>query len=594
MIREVTRKAIRRESMLRKIGVYAVAVVLLATNLYALDRYKKYSRPIAKDYLLKISFTGKKIIMTTYGKDSTETFVYDRNDVSRTASEVSIKGTIVFTKEGFMILGQEYPVDVIDRIDIDAANEDARIYFIKKGEESERKFRSRKNNRVSVLDDIVVTADQFVRGSVAGFWSNIIIDGEVNEDVVSIFGDITVGDRAFVRGDIVAVNGNIEVAKGATVYGEILAAGPEKKRGFDRWRRWQRGEKGFSPILKFYYNRVDGAAPYLGVKFVDEDSLLPTVNIYAGYGFSSERWRYHIGFEQSFLKSHPITIGGAVYRELGSDDDRLISEADNTLFALIATEDYRDYYEAEGGHGFARFTPYRPLSFQAGILAEKYSWLDACRDMWSLFGGSKRFPENFSSVPFNQRTTGIDEIDSGEITSLNFDVTFDTGDNDEPFERSFWKGRASVEWAPDDWNDDFDFARYFARIGRFQTVSRYTGLFLGATYGTSDGHLPMHRKFFLGGLRTLGGYRHKEYTGSEFWLADVEYRIGFPKTDLTGWIFYNGGQIAEKTGALGSAEVKQSLGIGLSFDDNLRIDLAKRLDRSDSSFKIHVILGFNF
>lgn len=580
--------------MLRKISAYAIVILLLAASPHALDRYKKYSRPTAGDYLLKISFAEKKIIMTTYGDDSTETLVFDRNDVSRTTNEVSIKGAPIFTREGFTILGEKYPGDVIDKVSIEAENKETKIYFVKKGEESESRFRSRKNNRIAILDDIIVTADQFVRGSVAGFWSDVIIEGEVNEDVVSIFGNITIGDRAFVRGDVVAVNGSIDVANGATVYGDVLSTGPGKKRGFDRWRRWQRGEKGFSPIMKFYYNRVDGAAPYLGVKFVDEDSLLPEVNIHAGYGFSSERWRYHIGFEQTFLKSYPVTVGGALYRELGSDDDRLISETDNTLFALIATEDYRDYYESDGGYGFARFTPYTALSFELRILTEKYKWLDAHRDMWSLFGGTKRFAENFCSVPYDRRTIGIDEIDAGEITSVLFDVNLDTGDKDERFKKSFWKGQATVEWAPDNWNDDSDFTRYFTRIGRYQTVSDFTGLFFGVTYGSSDGRLPMHRQFFLGGLRTLHGYRHKEYMGSEFWLTDAEYRIGFPKTDLTGWIFYNGGRIAEKTGGLGSAEVKQSLGIGLSFDDNLRVDLAKRLDRSDSSFKIHVTLGFNF
>jgi hypothetical protein len=520
--------------------------------------------------------------------------VFDRNDIRRTEDDVSIKGAPIFTAEGFTIMGGKYTVDVIDKIDIEVENSETEIYFIKKSEESESKYRSRKNNRIAVLKDVVVTADQFIRGSVATFWSNVVIEGEVNEDVVSVFGNITIGDRAFVRGDVVAVNGNVDVAKGATVYGEILSTGPGKRRGFDRWRRWQRGEKGFFPAMKFYYNRVDGAAPYLGVKFVDEDSLLPEVSIYAGYGFSSERWRYHVGFEQTILKSYPVSIGGELYRELGSDDDRLISESDNTLFALLATEDYRDYYESDGGYGFVRFIPYAPVSLELGILTEKYEWLDAHRDMWSLFGGTKRFAENFCSVPYERRAVGIDEIDDGEITSLLFEVNLDTGDDDERFENSFWKGRAAIEYAPDNWNDDSDFTRYFTRIGRYQTISDFTGLFLGLTYGWSDGLLPMHRQFFLGGLRTLPGYRHKEYMGSEFWLADAEYRIGFPKTDLTGWIFYNGGQIARESSLLGSAEVKQSLGIGLSFDDNLRVDLAKRLDRSDSSFKIHVTLGFNF
>ena len=180
--------------MFRNIITYAIVILMLAVNVHARDRYKKYSRPTAKEYLLKISFAEKKTIMTTYGDDSTETLVFDRNDIRRTEDDVSIKGAPIFTVDGFTILGGKYPVDVIDKIDIEVENKETEIYFIKKSKESEGKFRSRKSNRIAILKDVVVTADQFIRGSVAGFWSNVVIEGEVNEDVVSVFG--VAGNRA--------------------------------------------------------------------------------------------------------------------------------------------------------------------------------------------------------------------------------------------------------------------------------------------------------------------------------------------------------------------------------------------------------------
>jgi outer membrane protein assembly factor BamA len=373
-----------------------------------------------------------------------------------------------------------------------------------------------------------------------------------------------------------------------------LSSDSKKKFSFDRWRRWRRGDRDLSAVGKFYYNRIDGAAPYLGLKFSDTDSLLPEVTAYGGYGFASERWRYHVGIEKSFFLSHPLTIGGSFYRRLASPDDRLISESKNTAFALLATEDYKDYYEAEGGYAFVRFTPYRFINFEVGILAEKYKWLDAHRNLWSLFGGSKRFPDNFSGVPETDREALKDTIDDQQLTSLTGQIKLDTRDKDDIFGSSFWKGFFELEWGPENWNDNFDFTKYMAQITRYQTISHNTGFLMSAAYGDSYHDLPIHKKFFIGGMGTLHGYYHKEFVGTNFWLGDVEYRIEFPHSGFSGWLMYNIGQIADRPEKLTDTEVRHSLGIGLSYEDDIRIILARRLDHSDASYRIHVNLGLNF
>jgi hypothetical protein len=581
--------------MIRKITFLLSAfVMLLHCNLYALDKYKEYRRPLTEDYLLKISFSEKNVIMTIYGDEDSETIIFNRSDVRRTPQEIYIKDIPVINKNGFILSRKTYPVDIIDRLDLKIDNSITEISFLKRDDSTSSRYRSRKKNSISIMDDTYIDISQFVRGSVAGFWGNIRIDGEVNEDVVAVFGDIEISDGAVVRGDVVAIGGKAEVSDRATVYGEVLSTNLKKNHRFDRWRRWQRRERDLSAIVKFHYNRVDGATPYLGMGFRDEDSLLPDVEIYAGYGFSSGRFRYNIGSEQSFFLSHPITIGGALYKRLASQDDRLISETDNTIFALLATEDYKDYYEAEGGYAFGRFTPFREINFELGILAEKYRWLDAHKGLWSLFGGSKRFPDNFSGVPKVSRPELKEQIDDGTIASVIVRTAISNQNEEDIFEDSFWKGFAELEWTPREWNDDYDFTRYMIRITRYQTVNRYTGLIISAIYGDSHDKLPWHRKFFLGGLGTLHGYRHKEYFGTEFWLGDIEYRMRFPRSDLSGWVFYNIGQIADHPQKLSDSETKHSLGVGLSYEDEVRVCLARRLDRSDSSFKIYVNLGIHF
>lgn len=580
--------------MLYRTSIYTILILLLSLNLVAQQKYKKYRRSVAREKFVEFSYAPKHGSLTIHGDDSSHTFIFTGGDISRRDDVISIKNTPVLNRDGFLLSGNVYPVEAIDRIELQIDNGNSQIYFLKRGEQPSQKYRSRKKNRISVFDDIFIEKDQFIRGGIAAFWANITIDGEVNEDVAAVFGDITIGDRAVVRGNIVAVDGKVNISKDATIYGEVHSSGLKKKYRTERWRRWYRHEKDFSAILKFYYNRIDGAAPYLGVKFVDEDSLLPEVQVYAGYGFSSERWRYHIGLEQSFLLSYPITVGGSVYKKLRSGDDWLLSETDNTLFALIATQDYKDYYEAEGGYVFVRFTPYRRLTSEVGFLGEKYKWLEGHRELWSMFGGSKRFPANFSSVPEDIRLAGKDQIDFRELKSLNAGIGYDSRDEAQDFRESYWSARAEAEWAPDGWNDDYDFTRYSIRLAGFHTLNRYLGLFLGVAHGGSDGVLPLHRKFFIGGLGTLHGYEHKEFMGSEFWLGKIEYSVRFPKTDVSGLLFYNIARISGEPVEPGSAEAKQSIGIGISFEDNVRVDIARRLDRSDSSFKLNVSLGLYF
>ncbi|PKK84672.1 MAG: hypothetical protein CVT49_02290 [candidate division Zixibacteria bacterium HGW-Zixibacteria-1] len=579
---------------INKYPIIIISLILLSLNLQAAENYKKFDLPLDLINYMEISLEGKTAVMTVFAGDSSQSFRMESLEDNRSYHEISYQGSVVLNNEGFMSSGAGYPFDLIDKTDVVFDNKKTRILFYQKDPESDVKFRSRKKNNISIFNDINIAGGDFIRGSVVSFWADIVINGEVNEDVIAVYGDISVGQQAVIRGDVISIDGKVDIAKGATVYGRVQASGGKKKFQFDRWTRWHNKEKDFSTIIRFYYDRVDGATPLLGVQFTDEDSLLPNVEIYSGYAFSSEEWRYYVGLEQSFWLKHPITLGGSFYRKLATQDDWLMQRNDNTVFALLATEDYRDYYEAEGGYIFGRFTPLSYFNVEIGTLVEKYTWLDAHTDLWSMFGGSKAFGSNFGSVPAAERASGIEALDGAEMASIILKSDLDNSDREARFGQSFWMGTAELEWLPDGWNDDFDFTRYFVRAGRFQSLNEYSGFYIKAGYGGSDGLLPLHRRYFLGGLETLLGYRHKEYSGQEFWLGNVEYRLTFPKTDITGLLLYNAGQISEEAGKLGDAEVKQSIGIGVSFEESLRLDLSRRLDRSDSSFQIYVRLGINF
>jgi hypothetical protein len=298
--------------------------------------------------------------------------------------------------------------------------------------------------------------------------------------------------------------------------------------------------------------------------------------------------------EKTFFKTIPLTIGGAYYKKLASNDEALITETENTTFALLATEDFRDYYEAEGGYGFARTRFFGKLTAESGVLMEKHKWLSARRELWSLFGGSKRFTENFSTIEGDYRDKSIIQLDNGNINSIIAKLKFRTEEPEELFDKSNWDISAALEWEPDAWSSDSGFALYNFSIARHQSLGKESGISLELAYGDSKGILPINRKYFLGGLSTLHGYYHKEFMGEVFWSGNLEYGIQFPKSDLTGWAFYNVGQIADTCHNLGDAEVKHSLGIGISFEKDIRINIARRLDRSAMSPRIYVRLEHLF
>jgi hypothetical protein len=76
--------------------------------------------------------------------------------------------------------------------------------------------------------------------------------------------------------------------------------------------------------------------------------------------------------------------------------------------------------------------------------------------------------------------------------------------------------------------------------------------------------------------------------GSQFWMGNINYGIRFPNSELVGWALYGVGQIADRPGRLGDAEFKHTIGVGLSINDDIRMIIARRLDRSGASPLIYV------
>jgi len=565
----------------------------LALSTFAVEsRYKEYKSSHRAQEFFEISFDKKTLSVTVFRNGETFTRTYDRGEIRKKEKFVSLDESVLFDKDGLVFNEDIYLYQEISDTRITDTENLITITFYTLPGASQRAGRFKQGNRIEFAKDIVVEEDEFVRGIVLTINSDIEVYGEVNKDVISLFGNVYLGPGAVARGDIVSISGRIDIATDASVYGEIYSG--IKRRAIYRHRFYLK-EKTLSISGNFKYNRVDGATPFCGLRFDDRDSLLPSFWVLFGYAFESERWRYDFSLEQTIWRQRPLTVGGSFYRRLTSDDDWLLTDGENTIFTLLVTEDFKDYYESEGGSVYTVLKLLPNLKLEGRYRLERTKWLKAHRHLWSMFGGDKLFRANFSSVGAEYRQQSIGEINTTDIVYLFGGVEFDTRDKEDPFDKSAWHLTGNIEWSHPDLNSDFDYRRYTLTIRRYQKIHRRVMLLLRGKYGGSDGNLPMYKRFYLGGLGTLRGYRHKELMGSRFWMASAEYRVDLPRTDFAASIFWDAGQIPNDTKFSHNIEVKHCLGIAACLGDDMRINISKRLDRSfDDTPKIYVRFDHRF
>jgi hypothetical protein len=578
--------------MVRKCIISLLTIAFIVTNIQAQTEYKKFIWNNNDEYMLKVSLSGSNTVFTIYGSDTSQTFTFDYKDILLKDNKIYINNIPVLDKNGFLLNDESIPFDLIKKTEIKQEKTGSQIYFVKRS--TKKKFYSKKENQISYLEEKQITSGQFIRGSVISLWADIKIDGEVNEDVIAIFGNIVLSDKAVVRGDVVSVNGSVEFEKNTTVYGEVMSLNPDGQSKFAKKHRlWRKGNF-YSLYWNFIYNRVDGATPFLGFNLFREDTLTPYILLYGGYGFASKELRYHLGIDHSFSIPRKLTVGGSVYKKLASNDDWNILQYENTITALIAAEDYRDYYEAQGGSVFAGYEPLNNMYLEIGMSSEKHYWVDEHSELWSLFGRSDGFRLNYSTIPDGQRLQLIEEFDKKNIVSLNGYTEYDTKIAIGDWKKSFWRNRLRVEFVPGGLNDDFNYTRLIISFSRQQKINRHLILYCQTTWGASQNELPRYRKFFLGGAGSLLGYDHAEYYGNDFWFGDLELGLVPFKKDFGLWLLYTAGTIADDNEKLFKTELKQSLGIGISLKRDIIFCFAKSLDRSDSPIRFGIKIGLEF
>jgi hypothetical protein len=410
---------------------------------------------------------------------------------------------------------------------------------------------------------------------------------------------------------------------GKTIFTENLISGPwddwdededeakNEDKAKDEGLRKRRRHKE-ETALEVSYNRVTGI--YLGVKLDKADRgrswertrrqnlLFGSV----GYALKAKDFLYRAGLEKGFFKSSRMTVGGEYHHQILTPDVWIMPDDENSVAAILIKEDFRDYYQAEGASGWISQKLFSNVKISATYLSEKTESLERNTN-YALFGGKKKFREN-------------PPMDAGQFKTLTGRIVVDTRNSVRRTTRG-WYIQAEGEHAGGGLGGDFEFDRYLADVRRYQPLGYGEGVDVRLRAGTSHGDLPWERTFWLGGVSTLRGFKHKAFPagwknpgGNRMLLAQIEYRMG--REDLPDALdlglleefnliaFTDAGWVGQADPEEGPAEgfeylsfktLKNDVGLALANrSGSIRCEVARRTDTSEKPYSLWVRFNRTF
>ncbi len=330
---------------------------------------------------------------------------------------------------------------------------------------------------------------------------------------------------------------------------------------------------GFLP--GFRYNRVDGPAPTVGLTVRNEVDPLPLLRAQASYAISRDRLLAEFGADLPLGRRRRFTIGASAYRRTASEDVWIVSEVENTIFALLSRKDYRDHYEAEGFEGHLSLEPGRDAGFSAGVRLEDHRPLDV-ETRVAAWGVDDLFREN----------PGIDRGEEGLVWgAVRVGPAVIPSKGGSRFVARYERAGAPMK-------RDFDYGRLQLQGVLRQRLGPGHGLRARAIVATTrSGLLPAQKVWDLGGIGTLRGQPFKAFHGDQFYLLNAEYSYLFSK-NLHALLFADWGTAWFGRGGWGESRPMLDGGIGVRIAEGpATITLSRNLQRGDAPLLVGVRLG---
>ena len=336
------------------------------------------------------------------------------------------------------------------------------------------------------------------------------------------------------------------------------------------------------------YNRVEGF--YMGSKynlFNLKDGKIRT-ELSTGYGFTSDIGTYSIGMKYQEPSSIGVEAGVFYFRDVGTNDLNIMGRTENSLAALFAKEDYHNYYIGRGITSNVVYRMSRKHEVSANFHIINYKNLRS-HNVFS-FSDILGFDKDFTTNP---------KVLPGEERKLLFGYTYDSRINQFMLTDNFVI-RVEIEKSGDKFGGDFTYNGYRIGIKKYKRTIGSQMLVVRGFLGVRDKNAGEQFLYDLGGIGTLRGYGHKEFTGNRVGMINIDYlfnRALIRKLPLRSLPFYStmsliaffdagwanlGNSPLNSSSSFDFSDIKSNIGLGYSFGrDLVRLNIAKRLDGGD-------------
>jgi hypothetical protein len=543
--------------------------------------------------IVQINFgrSSGTIVVMTDGDSSKVEFQF--GEVRRTGHQILLRDRILISKDSLFVGNKVVDLAGMMPSEVTSTRSFCEVILTKQ-DGSTRSRRGTERNRFASFQRLTIPPGDFVRGNALCIGNELAVEGEVNGNVVSLFGDVKLMSSAVCQRDVLAIGGSVHKHPMARVNGTYQST-DDWHQVKPKYHRKSRDEKSAVQLgAGVSYNRVDGLLIVPEIVFQSDEKFMPKFSFKYGYGFASKRSVYQLGIEQKLFDYNQTKLGGSVYRLTKTEDNWISDSSENGFYALLAREDFRDYYGAEGGNLYIEQHLGFTHTFRVEYSYEALSWLPAHTGLWSLFGGHKRFRENFSSVDAPRRNAALSDYDKDEAV-LKASYVFNTVEDERgELARAGWVGGVNYEHSSSRLGSDFSYDRYVVELRRYQPLTYMQNFNVRLIYGGATGNLPLHRLFYLGGIRTLRGYDIKQFYGSRMALANCEYVVDFPRTIVGLALLFDIGKTGWENDFLSKGEWRGDVGIGVRFDDWLRLELTRQINGDTDKLQLSALIGSSF
>ncbi len=329
------------------------------------------------------------------------------------------------------------------------------------------------------------------------------------------------------------------------------------------------------------FNPVDGFSPIVGFEAIafDRRGVNHTfVGGYVSYKFAREDAGYSLGLERPLFSAPRFFVGAEIHDLTATDDLWRLSTGEQTLVSFGFKNTFRDYYRRRGTQIHVGLRPGARQEFLVSWRWDRHDPLENATN-FSVFRDDQIFRPN---APADAR-----ELHAA-VLAYTYDSRGLSSASSASFERhlvdDLFRGqrRQSPGWRVD-WTTEIGghglgggatFDRHILNARAYVPLSPGQLFAVRVIEGFSGGTLPLERRFAIGGIGTVHGYRFKEQSGAQMTLLNAEYRFG-PRS-VRGLLFFDAARVG-KPNAASSSEWLRGGGAGVQAGP-FRLELGYRLD----------------